>query len=177
MPPGRRVVSIPPAPGQFDLTHISTGLGSSLRCTTAPNTFFELGTATCAAASFTYRIHSSVVASSSTMGEQQQSSSNWNLLLAAGSAGVLGFALGYKLAMRNASGRAGGRRRGPKLVYGARLGPAASGNDSTDSTPAATPRCLSREDSARGSGLRMALLVRTDLALVRGWKLGRGRGG
>ena len=96
--------------------------------------------------------------------------SNWApLLLAATGSGLLGLALGWRLAQQQAKQQ---RRSKPRLVYGAKLGPAAtprSGSPgSVDSTPCATPRCLSREDSAHGAGLCMVLLVRTDAALVGG---------
>lgn len=101
------------------------------------------------------------------MTEQPTQWSTLHLLLAAGSGLGLGLTLGYKL---SSSGRAAPRKsRVPKLTYGARLAPVAataSSAGSADSTPAATPRCLSREDSARGEGLRMLLLVRTDAALT-----------
>lgn len=92
---------------------------------------------------------------------------NWKLVAAASGSLTLGLLLGYKWG-QNSAAAASRKRRGPRLVYGARLGPASGTVDggSADSTPAATPRALSREDSARGGGLRIVLLIRTDAALV-----------
>lgn len=92
---------------------------------------------------------------------------SWKLVAAASGSLALGLLLGYRWGQSSAAA-ATKKRRGPKLVYGARLGPAngVGGGGSADSTPAATPRALSREDSAHGPGLRMVLLVRTDPALV-----------
>lgn len=92
---------------------------------------------------------------------------NWKLVAAASGSLTLGLLLGYKWG-QNSAAAASRKRRGPRLVYGARLGPASGTVDggSADSTPAATPRALSREDSARGGGLRIVLLIRTDAALT-----------
>ncbi|PSC67208.1 peptidyl-tRNA hydrolase 2 [Micractinium conductrix] len=77
--------------------------------------------------------------------------SNWApLLLAATGSGLLGLALGWRLAQQQAKQQ---RRSKPRLVYGAKLGPAA--------TPRSVPPA-----PAHGAGLRMVLLVRTDAALT-----------
>ncbi|KAL4426025.1 hypothetical protein ABPG75_010041 [Micractinium tetrahymenae] len=91
----------------------------------------------------------------------------WKLVAAASGSVTLGLLLGYKWGQRSAAAAAK-KRRVPKLVYGARLGPAAGtgSGGSAESTPAATPRALSREDSAHGAGMRMVLLIRTDAALT-----------
>lgn len=105
------------------------------------------------------------------MAQQTQASgySTAALLLAAGSSALAGLALGYTLAKRELAAAAGARNgsRSPnKLRYGVRL--SSYGGGSADSTPAATPRSLSRQDSALSpGGLRMVLLVRTDLGLSR----------
>ena len=92
-----------------------------------------------------------------------------SLLLAAAGSCLLGVGLGYHVAKRElalVAGKGAAPRNGravPKLQFGANGG----GYGSLDSTPSATPRSLSRNDSAAGSGLRMVLLVRTDVPLVR----------
>jgi hypothetical protein len=98
--------------------------------------------------------------------------SGGSLLLAAAGSCLLGVGLGYHVARRElavVAGKGAAPRNGravPKLHFGS--GANGGGYGSLDSTPAATPRSLSRSDIAGGSGLRMVLLMRTDVALVRG---------
>ena len=103
--------------------------------------------------------------------------SGTSLLLASSAACLLGVGVGYHVAKRQlaaAAGKGAAPRNGravPRLNFGATAngnGKAGGGGyGSVDSTPSATPRTLSRNDSAAG-GLRIVLLLRTDVALVGG---------
>ncbi|KAI7837654.1 hypothetical protein COHA_008516 [Chlorella ohadii] len=80
------------------------------------------------------------------------------LAAAACSSLALGALVGYRLGRAQTRGRSAAAPRWRR-----------SGSDSDESTPAATPRSVSRTDSARGggSGLCLALLVRADMPMSR----------
>ena len=105
-----------------------------------------------------------------TMQEAQGGYSGGSLLLAAAGSCLLGIGLGYHVAKRElavVAGKGAAPRNGravPRLHLGG--GANGGGYGSLDSTPSATPRSLSRSDIAAGSGLRMVLLMRTDVPLV-----------
>lgn len=95
------------------------------------------------------------------MAAEATSSSGYSaaaLAAAACSSLALGALVGYRLGQAS--------RRGPSAAK-PRLW-RCSGSDSDESTPAATPRSVSRTDSARGgNGLYLALLVRADMPMSR----------
>ncbi|KAI3427278.1 hypothetical protein D9Q98_007210 [Chlorella vulgaris] len=84
------------------------------------------------------------------------------LLVAIGSSAVAGLALGYAVAKRElaAAGKANKASRVPSNMTG---GTTWRSGGSENSTPAATPRSRSRQDL--GAGLKLVLLVRTDIPL------------